>query len=89
MRKYSKETVLALSLIGAGVGYMLADKYNKFGKIGTLGFMVGGLALGFGIGNVITKSKTSDIEVSQTVQSADLPETPETETSIASSEAVS
>jgi hypothetical protein len=58
MKKYSNETILALSLIGAGVGYMLSDKYNKYGKLGTFGFMVGGMALGFGVANLLTKNIT-------------------------------
>lgn len=80
MKKYSRETVLALSLIGAGIGYMLADRYDK-GKLGTLGFMVGGLVVGFGVGSLITKS--SEVKVvseTKTVESVDLPETAETET---------
>lgn len=76
LSKYSKETTLAFSLIGAGLGFMLADKYNKFGKYGTLGFMVGGLALGFVLSDVVTKGKTQS---SETPKMEDMPSSPKEE----------
>lgn len=77
MKKYSKETVLALSLIGAGVGYLLSDKYNKYGKLGTLGFMVGGMALGFGVATLLTRESVSKIEPESNLQQPVITEAPE------------